>query len=630
MEKLLVAPLLLIGLWVGPCHLAEARWMDPTENDIKFLKKDQYITVDSSGTYLTRVELVIEILSESGVLQMSRYPLTYNAGISKITVKEAFTETGAKTFAVPKENIEERAIDAGSLAFDQVNRIRIAFEKLEVGSRVHLTYEEKSLEVVMPGHFSYWVGFGWNEWLQSSQVVIDSALRLHVQENDPNGTVSIRKTTKNGRHILKMQLKKPIFQQVTEEKFVAMDPTNYTWVQVSTEKNWKRFADYFTKSYETILSEPLPDNYVKIKETAATAKALEDQVNLLMSQLSDQIKYLGDWRTVKGRYIARPLAEIASSGYGDCKDYSVSLVKLLRSLGYKAYVSLVYRTTDPMYVAWKLPSVGMFNHAFVYIESENKKLWVDPTNYISYSKAPLPDTHHRQALVLKTGVNELSEVPEIQLAEGGSIEVLHEVDVTKIGPREERLSYQTRGMAGQHLVQALLLYRSDLTRDLVEVGADMSHVTDAKLIEKPDKVQRILEDVKLVVKYQHDGNDMRTSAGRAYLLTMPTLVEPFLVSLFNRVGDIELGHSSKRSRVTRLNNVKVLGDFSKLNCKIKSPWLEAHRTIEPTDSGVVVSVESKVLARVVPARELGKGPFKKLRREVEKCFRDSALIYEAQ
>ena len=111
---------------------------------------------------------------------------------------------------------------------------------------------------------------------------------------------------------------------------------------------------------------------------------------------------------------------------------------------------------------------------------------------------------------------------------------------------------------------------------------------------------------------------------------MPTLVEPFLVSLFNRVGDIELGHSSKRSRVTRLNNVKVLGDFSKLNCKIKSPWLEAHRTIEPTDSGVVVSVESKVLARVVPARELGKGPFKKLRREVEKCFRDSALIYEAQ
>lgn len=158
MEKLLVAPLLLIGLWVGPCHLAEARWMDPTENDIKFLKKDQYITVDSSGTYLTRVELVIEILSESGVLQMSRYPLTYNAGISKITVKEAFTETGAKTFAVPKENIEERAIDAGSLAFDQVNRIRIAFEKLEVGSRVHLTYEEKSLEVVMPGHFR--IGWG--------------------------------------------------------------------------------------------------------------------------------------------------------------------------------------------------------------------------------------------------------------------------------------------------------------------------------------------------------------------------------------------------------------------------------------------------------------------------------------
>ena len=49
-----------------------------------------------------------------------------------------------------------------------------------------------------------------------------------------------------------------------------------------------------------------------------------EQLNAVTSGVAESIRYVGDWRLVKGAFNPRPLATIARSGYGDCKDFTVT------------------------------------------------------------------------------------------------------------------------------------------------------------------------------------------------------------------------------------------------------------------------------------------------------------------
>ena len=106
----------------------------------------------------------------------------------------------------------------------------------------------------------------------------------------------------------------------------------------------------------------------------------EDQIDFIVSSLIEKIRYLGDWRPIKGGHIPRSLSVIAKSSFGDCKDLSVSLAAILRKIGFKAQVALIYRDYahhKSNEFTWS--NMAAFNHAIVRAEINNKIYWLDAT-----------------------------------------------------------------------------------------------------------------------------------------------------------------------------------------------------------------------------------------------------------
>jgi len=87
--------------------------------------------------------------------------------------------------------------------------------------------------------------------------------------------------------------------------------------------------------------------------------------------------------------------------FGDCKDQSALLVKLLRTAGHPAHLALL-RTGSAEDVDPELPGLGSFDHAIVYVAGD-VPLWIDPTDaYSGHGELPLHD-QGRRALVAAPG-----------------------------------------------------------------------------------------------------------------------------------------------------------------------------------------------------------------------------------
>ena len=88
------------------------------------------------------------------------------------------------------------------------------------------------------------------------------------------------------------------------------------------------------------IAQPLPREFKSLVK-GLKGKSLEEQAATLMARMMDRLRYSGDWRTVEGALVPRNKADIAKTGYGDCKDFSLLLASLLRELGYDAHQALV-------------------------------------------------------------------------------------------------------------------------------------------------------------------------------------------------------------------------------------------------------------------------------------------------
>lgn len=153
--------------------------------------------------------------------------------------------------------------------------------------------------------------------------------------------------------------------------------------------------------YEKVLSQKLPTVFEDIAAKAAKCQNDIDLMNAVTSLLNEKVKYMGDWRSISGEVFPRDLEAIASSRTGDCKDISSSAGAILRSLGFKVNSALVARGLDihPNYIG--LPSLDIFNHAFLKVTAKDGSVyWIDLTNDISMAQDTFRDIAGKVALVL--------------------------------------------------------------------------------------------------------------------------------------------------------------------------------------------------------------------------------------
>lgn len=178
--------------------------------------------------------------------------------------------------------------------------------------------------------------------------------------------------------------------------------TSFSW--------WSKIVDWALPLFET--GEPLPPELLSL---VAQWKKLPDERARLRAAV--------DWVQGDIRYFSmafgehnvkpRPMAKIAGTRFGDCKDKSVLLSHLLRALGIQAWPALVNTYSEHL-VRLGGPDVYAFNHAIVAYEFEGALRWVDPTIRQPAGQAgewELP-AHYSPALILRAGESALSDTPK--------------------------------------------------------------------------------------------------------------------------------------------------------------------------------------------------------------------------
>jgi hypothetical protein len=168
-----------------------------------------------------------------------------------------------------------------------------------------------------------------------------------------------------------------------KEQFLAPEPEEATprqelgfpWIQVSDCPDWQTVARAVVEAWK----EDVPgDGFARlVEELKGFAPDLPSRINRAIEVVQDDFRYLSVNLELGGS-IPTGAETVIRRRYGDCKDLSFLLVRLLRALGVSARPVLV-STTPGRRLAELLPSASVFNHVIVEYELCGEKRWVDPT-----------------------------------------------------------------------------------------------------------------------------------------------------------------------------------------------------------------------------------------------------------
>lgn len=199
----------------------------------------------------------------------------------------------------------------------------------------------------------------------------------------------------------------------------------YPSVSVSEFRTWSDVAQWALPLYGTANPTP-PELTSRIQKWQSDFESPEQRTVAALRFVQDEIRYLG---IELGRYSHQPTlpAKVFARRFGDCKDKSLLLATVLRSMGVEASPALVLssggRSLDS-----KQPSPFAFDHVIVQAKLAGKTYWLDPT--ISYQRGGLDkyyDPYYERALVLREGVSGLEKIP-LPTASSGHISVREKYD----------------------------------------------------------------------------------------------------------------------------------------------------------------------------------------------------------
>ncbi len=619
----------LLGFSMIMSPMVSARWATMADTDIIVESSSRDITVNKDGTYVETIEVSARANKESGKDKLVSLPLTYNTRNATLKILEANTIRDGVSHPVDIKHIEDKPLASSPQGFDQNNQMLIAFPEVGLDAIVHIKYQQIIKEPHVPGFFATEFTYGMGQYCKNSKARIVSELPLFLAVNDPEDYLDVKKEQSNGKYTIEIALKRPVIKAPIDEQFVAFDGKIFPWVTVSSLDNWDQLGKKMIGKYEEVLNEPLPPLFETIATAAGSKTTTTEKINTVTSKLAENLTYMGDWRTVSGAYIPRKLTEIVKSKLGDCKDFSASTVAILRKLGLKADVALVYRGLETSESPNHLPLTEDFNHAFVRVVDNDKIYWVDPTNFTSFAQGIYPDIADRKAMVLDPKNPHLSRTDKIDPQKSG-VSLSKKIMLPHADPELAHVDGEVK-MIGVHalgLVGADLRASKDsIDHDIIRGVADETRTIGFK-VDSYNLTSRVAEDLNFKFNLTEKHTQIKTTAGNAFVVRPLGLIDKLLTKTNDRVTDLQLDIPSTYQNDILLSKASLVGKLS--NCSFDSPWVQGSRTISNTAEGIRVLDQLIVKKDKISNAELKSQEYATLQNTIYGCFGDTALVYDNQ
>ncbi len=605
--------------------IAEARWSKYEDASVEVEFSNVNINVNRDGTYETEVELQAKILKESGRDRFSLYSLVYNDDSANFTVLEAKTTYNGEEYIVTEDMMEDKPLASPSKGFDQLRQVTISFPKIEIGTEVYLRYKQVNKKVPVDNFYGFSFSY-YGDYLQAENTKINSELPLEIKVNDPRSVLEIAEEKKDGVHYINITLKKAVYENTINEPHNGILNTKHnTWVSLSSISKWDDLAKKLAPGYHSVINQPLPATFIAIAESAANKNTDEEKINAVTSLLNEKVQYMGDWRTVSGKYFPRDLEKIADSQVGDCKDFSASTAAILQKLGYKVQPILVMRGTTSTSNPEALPNMGNFNHVMLRVINEDGKVyWIDPTNTVSMAQGIFPDIADRSALVLDSEEADYIKIPAVQ---GENSKVISHSELTiEDNVVNEYGQLTVQGEAALGLTGVGLYYSDEQLRDSVfrMISGVYLDEEEKKFLELPDLTLRNVEDLTIKYEFQQKNKIFKTNLGPALNLG-DNWLNDVVNTASDQVSDLFIGVPKTKESHMIIKDIKIK-NCENLNFEINSPWLYVNRSCKYQNDGTEFSNLITIKKSFITNEELKTAEYKNLKSELENNFSRASIV----
>lgn len=610
---------------------SQAKWASSSDAVSKVTYNAE-INVNKDGTFEQTQESTTQILTETARNSASQIILHYSEDSQELKIIEAKTVYKGREYYLDKNLIEDKPLASSPQGFDQMRQVLLAFPKIEVGSIIHLKYRLIQKKPNLAGFFASTFSFGEEGLLTKAKVKINSKLPIYFLTNDPDGVlkVSESKNKAKGLYNLKIDLKKPIFKNAINEPVNSIvNDKHQIWVSVSSLDKWQDLAVRQSDGYEKVLAQKMPKGFKNILKKAKSKKNDVDKINAVTSLLNDQVRYLGDWRSVNGRFIPRDLATVAKTHLADCKDFSAITAAILNKLGFCAQVALVMRGIDSQ-VKHTLPDIGAFNHAMVKaVNKEGKTYWIDPTNFESMAGGIFPDIAGKKVLILDSKKPKYENIPHVDFKRAKTT-VTKELSILSNNEVVESGNLKIENESALGFVGAGLKVSKDIIKNHIFnmlAGKNLAD-RDKKKLDLPKLNSRIVDDVSFSYSFVRRNEILKTNAGLAIKLNYG-LLEGFYNLSLDYVSDVFIGSfplSFKRQTV--IKNIRAK-NIELLNCEKSSPWAYVKRKCFLNKDGELQIDDTFMIYKsLIPNEDLKKQEFIDFKNWLVNKFKDVILVFE--
>ncbi|WP_395460341.1 DUF3857 domain-containing protein [Wolbachia endosymbiont (group B) of Myelois circumvoluta] len=609
--------------YVSPSFNSNYSMYEDASVEVKFSNVN--INVNRDGTYETEVELQAKILKESGRDRFSLYSLVYNDDSADFTVLEAKTTYNGEEYIVTEDMMEDKPLASPSKGFDQLRQVTISFPKIEIGTEVYLRYKQVNKKVPVDNFYGLSFSY-YGDYLQAENTKINSELPLEIKVNDPRSVLEIAEEKKDDVHSISIALKRAVYENTTNEPHNGiLNIKHNTWVSLSSLSEWEDLAKKLAPGYHSVINQPLPATFEAIAEFAANESTDEEKINAVTSLLNEKVQYMGDWRTVSGKYFPRDLEKIADSQVGDCKDFSASTAAILQELGYKVQPILVMRGTTNTSNSEALPNMGNFNHVMLRVTNRGGKIyWIDPTNTVSMAQGIFPDIADRNALVLDSEEADYIKIPAVQ---GENSKVISHSELTiEDNVVNEYGQLTVQGEAALGLTGVGLYYSNEQLRDSVfrMISGVYLDEEEKKFLELPDLTLRNVEDLTIKYEFQQKNKIFKTNLGPALNLG-DNWLNDVVNTASDQVSDLFIGVPKTKESHMIIKDIKIK-NCENLNFEINSPWLYVNRFCKYQNDGTEFSNLITIKKSFITNEELKTAEYKNLKSELENNFSRASII----
>ena len=345
------------------------------DKDYIFLLDESEVVLNDDFTYTTREHQIIKVLKEEGK-DWGEISYFYNRARENIISIETFTVTpdGKKHHFTKEQEFPVYEEQAYSDA-----RIKVfTLPEVNIGSVIEIKTVKETKSQVIPESY-------WEERYFKSNVPIKKWKAKYVFPNSAG--IRYKEFNVTRKPAIEEDEKTITYQWDIDD--VYDDPDDYEYqalpsmenienaIQFSSLKSWKEVSDWMIGAVNKNLK--LTPKIEKVAVDIFEGKTtLKDKVRAAVEYLRDNFRYVsmsfGD-----NTFEPHSTEEVFANKYGDCKDISLLLKALLKVGGIEADMVLSNEETEISDPKYDLPTLDIFNHAFLYVyDSQGGGFYVDP------------------------------------------------------------------------------------------------------------------------------------------------------------------------------------------------------------------------------------------------------------